>query len=113
VKLALDNALRRLDEAMSLRERVRPLRDRLLARPGPRLEKEAQTALGARARYSKGREHSPKSIWVIASPMRWRRIIGRRCCSRRGLQQTASLAAARHRSPGGGRMPSASASRSP
>ena len=33
VKLALENELRRLDLALPLRERIRPLRDRVLARP--------------------------------------------------------------------------------
>ncbi|HEV7216549.1 MAG TPA: type II toxin-antitoxin system VapB family antitoxin [Acetobacteraceae bacterium] len=33
VKLALENELRRLDEALPLRERLRPLQDRVLARP--------------------------------------------------------------------------------
>ena len=32
VKLALENELRRLEEAMPLRERLRPLQDRVLAR---------------------------------------------------------------------------------
>ncbi len=33
VKLALENELRRLDEAQPLRERLRPLHERVLARP--------------------------------------------------------------------------------
>ena len=33
VKLALENELRRMDEIMPLRERVRALQDRVLARP--------------------------------------------------------------------------------
>ena len=33
VKLALENELRRADEAVPLRERLRPLQDRVLARP--------------------------------------------------------------------------------
>ncbi|HXT79626.1 MAG TPA: type II toxin-antitoxin system VapB family antitoxin [Acetobacteraceae bacterium] len=33
VKLALENELRRLDEALPLRERLRPIQDRILARP--------------------------------------------------------------------------------
>ena len=33
VKLALENELRRLDEAQPLRERLRPLQERVLARP--------------------------------------------------------------------------------
>jgi antitoxin VapB len=33
VKLALENELRRLDEAIPLRERVRPLQARVMARP--------------------------------------------------------------------------------
>ena len=33
VKLALENELRRLDEAIPLRQRVRPLRERIMARP--------------------------------------------------------------------------------
>jgi antitoxin VapB len=33
VKLALQNELRRMDEAMPLRERLRPLQKRVLARP--------------------------------------------------------------------------------
>ncbi|HEY0794078.1 MAG TPA: type II toxin-antitoxin system VapB family antitoxin [Chthoniobacterales bacterium] len=38
VKLALENELRRLDEAVPLRERLRPLQDRVLARPATGLE---------------------------------------------------------------------------
>ena len=38
VKLALENELRRLDEALPLRERLRPLQDRILARPVTGLE---------------------------------------------------------------------------
>ncbi len=33
VRLALENELRRMDEALPLRERLRPLQDRVLARP--------------------------------------------------------------------------------
>ena len=33
VKLALENELRRMDEALPLRERLRPIQDRVLARP--------------------------------------------------------------------------------
>jgi antitoxin VapB len=33
VRLALENELRRLDEAVPLRERLRPLQERVLARP--------------------------------------------------------------------------------
>ena len=33
VKLALENELRRLDAALPLRERLRPLQDRVLSRP--------------------------------------------------------------------------------
>ena len=33
VKLALENELRRVEEAVPLRERLRPLQDRVLARP--------------------------------------------------------------------------------
>jgi len=33
VKLALENELRRIDEALPLRERLRPLQSRILARP--------------------------------------------------------------------------------
>ena len=33
VRLALENELRRLDEALPLRERLRPLQDRILSRP--------------------------------------------------------------------------------
>ena len=33
VKLALENELRRLDEALPLKERLRPLQRRILARP--------------------------------------------------------------------------------
>ena len=33
VKLALENELRRIDEALPLRERFRPLQNRILARP--------------------------------------------------------------------------------
>jgi antitoxin VapB len=38
VKLALENELRRLDEAVPLRERLRPLHRRVLARPATGLE---------------------------------------------------------------------------
>jgi antitoxin VapB len=33
VKLALESELRRLDQALPLRERLRPLQDRVMARP--------------------------------------------------------------------------------
>jgi antitoxin VapB len=33
VRMALENELRRLDEALPLRERLRPLQDRVLSRP--------------------------------------------------------------------------------
>jgi antitoxin VapB len=38
VKLAIENELRRLDEAVPLRERLRPIQDRVLARPATGLE---------------------------------------------------------------------------
>jgi antitoxin VapB len=38
VKLALENELRRLDEAIPLRERLRPLQRRILGRPATGLE---------------------------------------------------------------------------
>ena len=38
VKLALENELRRIEQAMPLRERLRPLQDRVLARPATGLE---------------------------------------------------------------------------
>jgi antitoxin VapB len=38
VKLALENELRRLDQAMPLRERLRPLQERVMARPATGLE---------------------------------------------------------------------------
>ena len=38
VKLALENELRRLDQALPLRERLRPLQKRVLARPATGLE---------------------------------------------------------------------------
>lgn len=38
VKLALENELRRLDEALPLRERLRPLQDRIMARPATGLD---------------------------------------------------------------------------
>ena len=38
VKLALENELRRIDEALPLRKRLRPLQDRVLARPATGLE---------------------------------------------------------------------------
>ena len=38
VKRALENELRRLDEAVPLRERLRPLQDRIMARPSTSLE---------------------------------------------------------------------------
>jgi antitoxin VapB len=38
VKLALENELRRLDETVPLRERLRPLQARVMARPATGLE---------------------------------------------------------------------------
>ena len=38
VKVALENELRRIDEAQPLRERLRPLQDRVLTRPATGLE---------------------------------------------------------------------------
>jgi len=38
VRIALENELRRLDQAMPLRERLRPLQDRVLSRPATGLE---------------------------------------------------------------------------
>jgi antitoxin VapB len=38
VRIALQNELRRLDEAMPLRDRVRPLQQRVLSRPATGLE---------------------------------------------------------------------------
>ena len=38
VKLALENELRRLDEAMPLLERLRPIRERIKARPATGLD---------------------------------------------------------------------------
>ncbi len=38
VKLALENELRRLDEALPLRERLRPLQERVSAHPATGLE---------------------------------------------------------------------------
>jgi antitoxin VapB len=38
VRMALENELRRLDEAMPLRERLRPLQQRVLSRPATGLE---------------------------------------------------------------------------
>jgi len=38
VRMALENELRRLDEARPLRERLRPLQKRVLARPATGLE---------------------------------------------------------------------------
>jgi len=38
VRLALENELRRLDEAVPLRERLRPLQARVMARPATGLE---------------------------------------------------------------------------
>ena len=38
VKLALESELRRLDETVPLRERLRPLQSRILARPATGLE---------------------------------------------------------------------------
>ena len=38
VKLALQNELRRLDAALPLRQRLRPLQDRVLARPATGLD---------------------------------------------------------------------------
>jgi len=38
VRMALENELRRLDEARPLRDRLRPLQERVLARPATGLE---------------------------------------------------------------------------
>ena len=38
MKLALENELRRLDEAIPLRERLRPIQDRVLAHPATGLD---------------------------------------------------------------------------
>jgi antitoxin VapB len=38
VKLALEHELQRLDEALPLRERLRPLQERVMARPATGLE---------------------------------------------------------------------------
>ena len=38
VKQALENEIRRLDQALPLRERLRSLQDRVMARPGTGLE---------------------------------------------------------------------------
>ena len=38
VKQALENEIRRLDQALPLRERLRPLQDRVMARPATGLE---------------------------------------------------------------------------
>jgi len=38
VRMALENELRRLDEAVPLRERLRPLQERVLGRPATGLE---------------------------------------------------------------------------
>jgi len=38
VRMALENELRRLDEAVPLRERLRPLQDRVMSRPATGLE---------------------------------------------------------------------------
>jgi antitoxin VapB len=38
VRMALENELERLDEAVPLRERLRPLQDRVLSRPATGLE---------------------------------------------------------------------------
>ena len=38
VRLALENELRRRDEAIPLRERLRPLQDRVMSRPATGLE---------------------------------------------------------------------------
>ena len=38
VKVALENELRRMEEALPLRERLRPLQQRVLARPATGLE---------------------------------------------------------------------------
>ncbi len=43
VKLALENELRRLDEALPLRERLRRLQDRVLARPATGLKADKGT----------------------------------------------------------------------
>lgn len=51
VKLALENELRRLENARPLRERLRPIQDRVLARPATGLEadKEFYDALSGEA----------------------------------------------------------------
>ena len=38
VRIALENELRRLDDALPLRERLRPLQERVLSRPATGLE---------------------------------------------------------------------------
>ena len=38
VRMALENELRRLDEAMPLRDRLRPLQERVLSRPATGLD---------------------------------------------------------------------------
>ncbi|MGH7113084.1 MAG: type II toxin-antitoxin system VapB family antitoxin [Stellaceae bacterium] len=38
VRIALENELRRLDQAIPLRDRLRPLQDRVLSRPATGLE---------------------------------------------------------------------------
>jgi antitoxin VapB len=38
VRMALENELRRIDEAVPLRERLRPLQERVLSRPATGLE---------------------------------------------------------------------------
>jgi antitoxin VapB len=51
VKLALENELHRLDKAVPLRERLRPIQDRVLARPATGLaaDKEFYDALSGEA----------------------------------------------------------------
>jgi ribonuclease VapC len=45
-------------------------------------EREAETALAAFSRYGRGRGHPAHSTSAIASRTRWRKTIGRRCCSK-------------------------------
>ena len=63
VKLALENELRRLDEAQPLRERLRPLQERVLARPptGQLADKGTYDEISGGARCSSTPQRSSRS----------------------------------------------------
>jgi antitoxin VapB len=63
VKLALENELRRLDEAVTLHERLRPLQRRIMARPatGEQADKAFYDDLSGEPRSSSMRRQSRRS----------------------------------------------------